>query len=137
MSIGIYINMIAFLPILLLVELFRRSKRYNERKEKISEILIKNERSNKLTNEIKSENYIEIRNKKRIRFSWWIKIIAYLISHLLMIISAVLVIIKGIDFGDQTVSKWLTSLLFALISSVFLTQPFQVKFLSKICSIFL
>jgi hypothetical protein len=136
-SIGIYINMIAFLPILLLVELFRRSKRYNERKEKISEILIKNERSNKLTNEIKSENYIEIRNKKRIRFSWWIKIIAYLISHLLMIISAVLVIIKGIDFGDQTVSKWLTSLLFALISSVFLTQPFQVKFLSKICSIFL
>ena len=129
--------MIVFLPILLLVELFRRSKRYNERKEKISEILIKNERPNKLKNEIKSENYIEIRNKKRIRFSWWFKIIAYLISHLLMIISAVLVIIKGIDFGDQTVSKWLTSLLFALISSVFLTQPFQVKFLSKISSIFL
>jgi hypothetical protein len=123
--------MIAFLPILLLVELFKRSKRYNERKGKISEILLKNERCNQLTNEIKRENYIEIKKKRRLRFSWWIKIIAYLISHLLIIISAVLVIIKGIDCGDQTVSKWLTSLLFALISSVFLTQPFQVKLYQK------
>jgi ABC-type transport system involved in cytochrome bd biosynthesis fused ATPase/permease subunit len=123
--------MIAFLPILLLVELFKRSKRYNERKGKISEILLKNERCNQLTNEIKRENYIEIKKKRRLRFSWWIKIIAYLISHLLIIISAVLVIIKGIDCGDQSVCKWLTSLLFALISSVFLTQPFQVKLYQK------
>ena len=50
--------------------------------------------------------YNEIKTKmKRKRFPWWVKIIAYLISHSLMLISATLVLIKGIDFGDQICGK--------------------------------
>ncbi len=122
--IGIVINIIVIPLGLLLVELFRRSRRYVERKQKIDKILKNIERT-----ESKTEFYREIKTKlKRKRFPWWIRIIAYLISHSFMIISATLVIIKGLDFGDQICSKWLTSLIFAFISSVFLTQPFQVKY---------
>ena len=111
------------------MELFKRSRRYIERKEKIERILKNIERNNTAIVESKTEYYNEIKNKlKRLRFPWWIKIIAYLISHLLMIISATLVIIKGIDFGNQICGTWLASLVFAFISSAFLTQPFQVKF---------
>ncbi len=106
------------------MELFRRSRRYVERKQKIDKILKNIERT-----ESKTEFYREIKTKlKRKRFPWRIRIIASLISHSFMIISATLVIIKGLDFGDQICSKWLTSLIFAFISSVFLTQPFQVKY---------
>ena len=120
--IGIVINIIVIPLGLLLVELFRRSRRYVERKQKIDKILKNIERT-----ESKTEFYREIKTKlKRKRFPWWIRIIAYLISHSFMIISATLVIIKGLDFGDQICSKWLTSLIFAFISSAFITQPFQV-----------
>ena len=110
------------------MELFKRSRRYIERKEKIERILKNIERNNTSIVESKTEYYNEIKNKlKRLRFPWWIKIIAYLISHVLMIISATLVIIKGIDFGDQICGKWLASLIFSFISSAFITQPSQVK----------
>ena len=123
------INIIVIPLILLLVELFRRARRYVERKQKIDKILKNIEGNNTLRIENKTEFYSEINTKlKRKRFPWWTKIIAYLISHSLMIISTTFVIIKGIDFGDQTCGKWLTSLIFAFISSAFLTQPLQVKY---------
>jgi hypothetical protein len=43
-----------------------------------------------------------------------------------MAVSSAIVIIKGIEFGDEIVGKWLTSLLIAFLSSVFLTQPLKV-----------
>jgi hypothetical protein len=109
------------------VELYRRSRRFTERKRKIDLILKNSEENNIKPVQSKIEVYNEVKLKlKRIRFPWWTKIIAYIISHSLMIISATLVIIKGIDFGDQICGKWLTSLIFAFISSAFITQPFQV-----------
>ena len=128
--VGILINIIVYPFIILLVELFKRPRRYVERKEKIDKVLKNIEKENKNSVHEKTCVYNEIKTKaKRKRFPWWIKILAYLISHSLMIISATLVIIKGIDFGDQICGKWLTSLIFAFLSSAFLTQPFQVLFL--------
>ena len=121
------INIVVIPVVLLLVELFKRPRRYVERKQKIDKILKNIEENNTVRTNRKTEFYIEIKTKlKRKRFPWWIKIIAYLISHSFMIISATLVIIKGIDFGDQICGKWLTSLIFAFLSSACLTQPFQV-----------
>jgi hypothetical protein len=125
--IGILINIIVYPFIIFLVELFKRPRRYVERKEKIDKVLKNIEKENNKYVQDKACAYNEIKTKiKRIRFPWWIKIISYLISHSLMIISATLVIIKGIDFGDQICGKWLTSLIFAFLSSAFLTQPLQV-----------
>jgi hypothetical protein len=43
-----------------------------------------------------------------------------------MAVSSALVIIKGIEFGDEIVGKWLTSLIVSFLSSVLLTQPLKV-----------
>ena len=90
--------------IFLLVELFRKFRRYIERKEKKDLIVKTIKRNNKTRMESKTKYYSEIKNKlKRLRFPWWTKIIAYLISVVIMIISASLVIIKGIDLAIKYV----------------------------------
>ena len=38
-----------------------------------------------------------------------------------------LIIQIGIQFGDAKVTKWLTSLVISIITSIFLTQPLQVN----------
>ena len=77
---------------------------------------------------LEKQKYSAIEKKiKSLRFPWWCKIIAYILSHILMAASSALVIIKGIEFGDQMVGKWLTSLLIAFLSSIFLTQPLKVR----------
>jgi hypothetical protein len=40
-------------------------------------------------------------------------------------VSIFFIIVKGIEFGDEKVSKWITSLLISFLSSVLLTQPIQ------------
>ena len=44
-----------------------------------------------------------------------------------MILSTALIIFKGIDYGDQIVQKWLTSLIISFFASLLLTQPLKVR----------
>ena len=69
----------------------------------------------------------EKKKKASMTFPWWCKVIAYFLSALFASISLFFTAIKGIALGDEMVSKWLTSLLTSFVSSVFLTQPVQVK----------
>ena len=63
-----------------------------------------------------------------IRFPWWFKIIAYIISFIFASVSLFFVAIKGITFGNEKVSKWLTSVVISFFSSILFTQPLQVNF---------
>jgi polycystin 1L2 len=63
---------------------------------------------------------------KKLSFPWWFKIIGYLLSAVFMAVSVFFIIVRGIEFGDEKVKKWLTSLLVSFISSIFLTQPVKV-----------
>lgn len=60
------------------------------------------------------------------RLPWWFKIIAYILSVSISIVSVVFIIVKGIEFGDETVQKWLVSFIISVLTSFLLTQPFQV-----------
>ena len=129
-SIGIITNLIVFPPSILLVQMFRRIKR---RKTHISELkLILNQ--NNLINSIDEEannNEIKFKNPKKksfeLKFPWWFKFIAYAISFVFALVSLFFVVIKGIEFGDEKVTKWLSSLIISFLSSILLTQPLQVK----------
>jgi hypothetical protein len=68
-------------------------------------------------------------NKKPIKFPWWFKIIAYILSFIFAFLSLFFIVIKGISFGDEKVNKWLTSILVSFFSSVLLIQPLQVYLL--------
>jgi hypothetical protein len=79
---------------------------------------------------IKSKIFSELSTKKKsLRFPWWCKIIGFILSQVFMILSTALIIIKGIDYGDQIVQKWLTSLIISFLASLLLTQPLKVKYL--------
>jgi hypothetical protein len=54
------------------------------------------------------------------------KIFAYLFSYACAIVSIFFILVQGISFGNEKVSKWLTSLFTSILTSVFLTQPIQV-----------
>ena len=120
-SVGIITNLIVFPPTLLLVQLFRRTKRRSSRLAKLKAILSGNE-PNKL------DAFDEKHPKKsfELKFPWWFKIVAYVLSLLFATISVFFVIVKGIEFGNEKVTKWLTSLVISFLSSMLLTQPLQV-----------
>ena len=64
--------------------------------------------------------------KKPLTFPWWFKIVAYGLAFIFSGVSAFFIVIQGITFGQEKVSKWLTSLVFSVVSSILLTQPLQV-----------
>lgn len=120
---GLMSSLFIFVPSFLLVELFKRIKRRTTRLDNIKSMLnIKTK---------KSEN-----SNKEMKFPWWFKSFAYLISLLISGISLFFVVIKGIEFGEEKVAKWLTSLFVSFLSSLVLTQPLtvnpEVKFLNSI-----
>lgn len=60
-------------------------------------------------------------------FPWWTKLVAYFISFLFASVSVFFIIIKGITFGNDKCTKWLTSIVISLFSSLLVTQPIQVE----------
>ena len=113
-AIGIITNLIVFPPTLLLVQLFRRIRRRETRLLRIKKILNKDNAS------------IQKRKLFEAKFPWWFKIIAYAISFVFASVSLLFVVVKGIEFGDEKVTKWLTSLIISFLSSILFTQPIQV-----------
>jgi len=68
-----------------------------------------------------------IKVNKTYTIPWWCKIFAYVLSFACMFVSIFFIVIKGIEFGDEKVRKWITSLLVSFLTSVLLTQPIQVN----------
>ena len=60
-------------------------------------------------------------------FPWWFKFFAYVLSYAFIGVSIFFIIVKGIEFGNDKVQKWLATILMSFLTSVFLTQPLQVR----------
>ena len=115
-SIGLMINLILVPPTILLVQLFRRVKPRRSHLYKLKTIL-----------NTKEANCVKKKPSFELRFPWWFKIVAYVISFVFAGVSLFFVIARGIEFGDAKVTKWLTSLIISFFSSVLITQPLQVR----------
>jgi hypothetical protein len=75
------------------------------------------------------ESMMEPKKKKKkssMLFPWWCLFIAYGLSYLLIGTCILLIIARGIEFGDTKVEKWLTSMISGFFSSIFLSQPIKV-----------
>jgi hypothetical protein len=73
----------------------------------------------------------ESRNNKDLKktsltFPWWWIFPAYGLSLLLVILSIVFIISRGIEFGDLKTQKWLGSIITGFFSSILLVQPLKV-----------
>ena len=132
-----------FPPSFLIVQLFRRSKPRKTRTEEIRKA-IQTQRKESISaikyrlQSVYYEENIEIRKsqsqkaKKKgpFTFPWWFKIIAYILSFMFSTVSVFFIIIKGILFGDDKVTKWLTSFVISIFTSFLITQPIQVALVS-------
>jgi hypothetical protein len=65
-------------------------------------------------------------NKKAKTFPWWFIFIAYGLCVILVGLSIIFLIARGIEFGDLKTQKWLTLILTGSFSSIFLIQPLKV-----------
>lgn len=66
------------------------------------------------------------KRKEKKTLPWWFIFIAYGLSFLVVTVSALFIIARGIEFGDDKTRKWLTSSISGFFSSILLTQPFKV-----------
>lgn len=98
--IGIITEVIALIPSLLIIQLFRRLR-------------TREESAHEKTN-------------KGITFAWWWIFIVYGFCFILVGISIVIILARGIEFGDVKSQQWLISNLGGFFSSIFLTQPIKV-----------
>ncbi|CAF0876239.1 unnamed protein product, partial [Brachionus calyciflorus] len=134
-GIGIMTNLIIFPPTLLLVYLFRNSRRRTTQLAKLNKTLDKTNKNNEMKitqfDDLASRKtptpHAEKTTKKKSKgLPWWCKIIAYILSAICMGVSVFFIAMQGINLGDEKVRKWLTSFLVSVVSSVFLTQPIKI-----------
>lgn len=135
-GVGIITNLMIFVPNLIIVELFRRTKqKHNKRLDHLNKFLNEwNEENNIISNKrmkmyLTDDENVKIK-KKKFKFPWWFKIIIYLICLIMAAVSIFFIIIKGIMFGNEKVQKWITSLFISFLSSIFLTQPVKMVLLT-------
>ena len=118
LCVGVITNLVVFPPTFLLMQLFRRSKRRRPRLLKIKDVL---GQPLKITEKNRKKNVSQL------RFPWWFKIFAYVLSFAFAAVSLFFVVIKGIVFGNTMVTKWLTAVLISLLSEILLTKPITVR----------
>ncbi len=95
---GVIVEFITFVPMIVLVVLFRKTNPYYKKTNRLENILRKIIGSNILeTSQTTKSNEKQLRNKK-FKFPWFFKIFLYLISFLTMGLSIAFVIIKGLNF---------------------------------------
>jgi hypothetical protein len=79
----------------------------------------------------KSETDVNLK-RSSLTFPWWCIFLAYGLSFILVGISILFIIARGIEFGDLKTQQWLTSILTGFFSSILLTQPIKVcKFINQ------
>jgi hypothetical protein len=124
---GIVSELLSFLASLLLVQLFRRTRQRNPSQQKVSPIY-------EGMMETKGNTILNISQNKQKRpkltFPWWCIFLAYILSILLVGLSILFIIARGIELGDLKTQKWLTSVVIGFFSSMCFTQPLKVYHLS-------
>ncbi|CAF1645338.1 unnamed protein product, partial [Adineta ricciae] len=119
-GIGIMMEFFTFIPSILIVQFFRRI-RPRQQISPLQQTLMKIKRS-------LPSNMVSTEKKKRsqLTFPWWCLFIAYGLSIIIILVSILFIIVRGIEFGDIKTQQWLTSVLTGFFSSILLTQPIKI-----------
>ena len=123
MLIGILVDLFSLVPSLFLVQFFRRIQA----------------RGHPAQNSVSAKTR-QTKGKKRskLRFPWWCIYIAYSLSLIIVLVSLLLIIARGIELGETKIQQWFISLVISFFSSVLLTQPLKVfEFFSSVVSAYL
>ena len=111
------------MPSLLLVQLFRRIRQRVSDEEKIKAVYdqLQQIRGSALA----PKSAVAKKSGRPWMFPWWCIFVAYALSLIIVGISSLFIIARGIEFGDEKTQKWLVSLVIGFLSSILLTQPIK------------
>ncbi|KAG1657693.1 Polycystic kidney disease protein 1-like 2 [Nymphon striatum] len=151
-GVGIMANLIVFLPSLIIITLFRKSRPKVLRESRITVAL---EKQREQMDDDEDENYAtesedgdsddddddskvvktnEV-SKKKITFPHWCVYIAWFLTVACIGISMFFLWAYGITFGNEKTTKWFTSLIISILASIFLTQPVKVMLVAFVLSL--
>ena len=114
-------HLITFPPTLLLMLLFRKSKRRGSELQRLRKSL----NLPKVKHQISKEKQLT-NEKKEFLLPWWCKIIAIILAFSAICVSLVFIVFKGLELGDILVKKWLTSFLTQFFTATFLQEPIKI-----------
>ncbi|UJR21041.1 hypothetical protein I4U23_024141 [Adineta vaga] len=121
--IGIIIEFFALIPSLLLIQLFRRLRSRQKSISPLHQALYKIEPNIQIANNDKKDKNM---SRSSLTFPWWWIFITYGLCIMLLAVSILFIIARGIEFGDLKTQKWLTSILSGFFSSILLSQPLKI-----------
>lgn len=82
-----------------------------------------------------NENENEQIKSRKLLLPWGTRIFVHILCNVMILTAAFFIIVKGVDFGDVLVQKWLASLIVTLLTSIVLVQPLQVTISLVVCLI--
>jgi hypothetical protein len=91
MVLGVITNLLAYLPVFFLIELFRRTSNRSSKIKRLQNLI-------KTLSNVKNDNLLSVNGKcsKKFKpFPWWLKIILYITSFSCMAFSICLIAFKG------------------------------------------
>ena len=87
---GVLTNIVAYVPVFVLIQLFKRTSSFRSKSKKLKKLIKNNESSLN-----KKKIHIDETKSLRWTFPWWLKIFLYLFSFVAMAFSIVIVTMKG------------------------------------------
>ncbi|XP_078692040.1 polycystin-1-like protein 2 [Branchiostoma floridae x Branchiostoma belcheri] len=146
-GVGLMSNLITFPINLIIVQLFRKSRPRRKRPSRIR-VALEQQDTDKTADSIrgpfqsneettKKDNSKKKKKKKKFTFPWWGVIVAWILVFLAVGTSTTFVIFYGIQFGNETATKWITSMVVSFSSSVLVTQPIKVFLLGLFVATFI
>lgn len=120
--------MLALVPSLLLVQLFRRLRPRLQPHSPLRQALYKIDPH--LARPVASSE-----RKKKKMLPWWCIFIAYGLCLIFVGVSILFIIARGIEFGDVKTGQWLASIISGFFSSILLTQPLKIVALAIVFTI--
>lgn len=123
-GVGVLVELLSLVPSLLLVQLFRRIKQRTSDQQKLAAVYAAIRQTD---DRVASESRPDKKKRCELIFPWWCIFVAYALSLIMVGVSILFIIARGIEFGDVKTQKWLVSLIIGLFSSIFITQPLKVS----------
>ncbi len=117
------VELFSLIPSILLVQLFQRLRPRQLQLSSLRQALYKLN-----STKISSEECQTDEKRSKLTFPWWCIFLAYGLCLILVAISILFIIARGIEFGDLKTQKWLASIATGFFSSIFLVQPIKVGF---------
>jgi hypothetical protein len=115
---------------MLLVQLFRRTRKRNSDQEKLAAVY---QKISQMKGSTVSRTASSTKNKHHPwTLPWWCIFVAYGLTLIMVAVSILFIIARGIEFGDFKTQKWLAALFIGFFSSVLITQPLKVGVISSV-----